>query len=152
MVTLERDLGDFRVTAYRYDGTRPLESPAFNGFQYFSDVGDRFWRNGFGLGWSDRRTEIDAVYQIGNDSAADVYHDALVTSGGFLQIRQTLGDRAFAIARWDAANGPALTRSLTAGLGYRLTPNSRLTIFETAQRDFNGNLLHIISSSLLFAY
>jgi hypothetical protein len=28
----------------------------------------------------------------------------------------------------------------------------RLTLFETGQRDSSGTLLHIISSSLLFAY
>jgi hypothetical protein len=152
MATLERDLGDFRLTAYRYDGSRPLAGYGFNNTQFFTGIGDRFWRNGFGAGWTHARTEVNTVYQIGNDSAADVYHDALVTSGGFLQVRQTLGDRAFAIARWDAINGPTFVRTVTAGVGYRLTPNSRLTLFETAQRDFNGNLLHIISSSLLFAY
>lgn len=151
-VTLERDLGDFRLNAYRYDGSRSLEGPAFNGYQYFTDIGDRFWRNGFGLGFVHKRTEINAVYQIGNDSSADVYNDALVTSGGFLQVRQTLGSRAFAIARWDATNGPTLTRTITGGAGYRLSANSRLTLFETGERDFNGNLLHVISSSLLFAY
>ena len=77
---------------------------------------------------------------------------ALVTSGGFFQVRQTLGNRAFAIARWDATNGPTFARTITGGLGYRLTPNSRLTVFETGQRDFQGNLLHIVSTSLLFAY
>jgi hypothetical protein len=152
METLERDYGGFSLTAYRYDGTRPLEGFGFNNYQYFSNIGDRFWRNGFGLGWSDRRTEVNAVYQIGNDSAADVYHDALVTSGGFFQVRQTLGSRTFAIARWDATNGPTFARTITGGFGYRLTANSRLTVFETGERDFNGNLLHIISSSLLFAY
>jgi hypothetical protein len=152
MATFERDLGDFRLTAYRYDGTRPIEGYGFNNYQYFSDIGDRFWRNGLGLGWSRNRTEVNAVYQIGNDSAADVYHDALVTSGGFLQVRQTLGSRTFAIARWDATNGPTFARSITGGLGYRLTRNSRLLLNETGQRDFQGNLLHIISSSLLFAY
>lgn len=152
MVTLSRAFGPLHVSAYRYDGTRPLSGPAFNGFQYFSNVDDRFWRNGFGAGFGNRHTEIDAVYQIGNDTAADVYHDALVTSGGFVQARQTLGARAFAIARWDATNGAAFARTVTAGLGYRLTPNSRLTLFETGQRDYLGNLLHVISSSLLFAY
>jgi hypothetical protein len=152
MATLERDYGDLRFTAYRYDGTRPLAGFGFNSTQYFSDIGDRFWRNGFGLGWSHKRTEIDGVYQIGNDSSADVYHDALVTSGGFFQVRQALGNRAFAVARWDATNGPTFARTITAGVGYGVTRNSRLTVFETAQRDFLGNLLHITSSSLLFAY
>ena len=152
METAERDFGDFRLTAYRYDGTRPLEGFAFNDSQYFSNVDDRFWRNGFGLGWNDKKTEINAVYQIGNDSTADVYHNALVTSGGFVQVRQMLGNRAFAIARWDATNGPSFARTITGGLGYGVTRNTRLTVFETGERDYLGNLLHVISSSLLFAY
>jgi len=152
MATLERDFGDLRLTSYRYDGTRPLEGYAFNNTQYFSNIDDRFWRNGFGLGWSHGRTDVDAVYQIGNDNAADVYHDALVTSGGFLQVRQTLGNRTFAIARWDAVNGVTFGRSITGGAGYRLSANTRLTLFETGERDYKGNLLHVISSSLLFAY
>lgn len=150
--TLERDYGRFAITSYRYDGTRPIEGYGFNGTQYFSNIDDRFWRNGFGLGWKNAHAEIDAVYQIGNDSAADVYHDPLVTSGGFLQVRQTLGNRAFAIARWDAVNGVTFGRSITGGAGYRVSANTRLTLFETGERDYTGKLLHVISSSLLFAY
>jgi hypothetical protein len=152
METLERDLGDFQLTAYRYDGSRPIEGYGFNNTQYFSGIADRFWRNGFGVGWTTAHTEINAVYQIGNDTAADVYHDALVTSGGFLQVRQTLGNRAFAVARWDATAGPNVARSLTGGAGYRVTRNTRLTLFETVERDYTGALLHVISSSFLFAY
>ncbi len=152
METLARNLGDFQLSAYRYDGSRALEGYGFNNTQYFTNVGDRFWRNGFGAGWVTAHTEINAVYQIGNDSAADVYHDALVTSGAFLQVRQTLGNRAFAVARWDATNGPTFARSFTAGAGYRVSRNTRLTLFETAERDYTGALLHVISSSFLFAY
>jgi hypothetical protein len=152
METLKRDFGDVRLTAYRYDGSRPIAGLGYNNSQFLSDIGDRFWRNGFGIGWAYKNTEIDGVYQIGNDSAADVYHDALVSSGGFFQVRQALGKRAFAVARWDATNGAAFARTFTGGVGYGLTRNSRLTVFETGQRDFQGNLLHIISSSLLFAY
>ncbi len=152
MATIERDLGDFQLTAYRYDGSRPLEGLGFNNTQYFTNIDDRFWRNGFGAGWVNAHTEINAVYQIGNDSSADVYRDALVTSGAFFQVRQTLGSRAFALARWDATNGPTFARSVTAGAGYRLSRNTRLTLFETAERDYTGALLHVISSSFLFAY
>jgi hypothetical protein len=152
MLSFERDLGDFALTGYRYDGNRLLSGPAFNASQYYTGVGDRFWRNGFGVGWHRAATEVDADYQIGNDSAADVYGDALATSGGFLQVRQALTERTFAIARWDATNGPTLSRTVTAGVGYRLARNMRLTVFETGQRNPTGTLLHIISSSLLFAY
>ena len=152
MITLERDLGDFSLTAYRYDGNRLLAGYGFNNTQYFTGVGDRFWRNGFGADYRHEGTEVDAVYQVGNDSAGDVYGDSLVTSGGFVQVRRTLGARTFAVGRWDATSGPALARSLTAGLGYRIARNMRLTLFDTGERDFNGTLLHVISSSLLFAY
>jgi len=152
MATLQRNLGDFQLSAYRYDGSRAFSGYGFNNTQYFVNIGDRFWRNGFGVGWSRNRTEINAVYQIGNDTAADVYHDALATSGAFLQVRQTLGSRAFAIARWDATNGATIARLVTGGLGYRLSANTRLTLFETGERDYNGNFLHVISSSFLFAY
>jgi hypothetical protein len=152
MLTLERDLGDFALTAYRYDGNRLLSGWAFNKTQYFTGIGDRFWRNGLGAGWRHANTEVNADYQIGNDSSADVYGDSLVTSGGFLQVRQALDARAFAIARWDATNGPTLVRTVTAGVGYRVARNMRLTLFETGQRDPTGVLLHIFSSSLLFAY
>lgn len=149
MVTLRRDVGDWSFTAYRYDGSRNLHGTAFND-TYF-DYGDRFWRNGFGLTWTRGATEIDAVYQTGNDSAVDSYGDALLSSGGFLQLRRAIGTRTFAIARWDATHDRSFGRSITAGLGYRLSRNTRLTLFETAQRDFAGRLLHITSSSFLFA-
>jgi hypothetical protein len=152
MLTLERDIGDVALTAYRYDGNRLVSGWAFNNTQYLSGIGDRFWRNGVGAGWRHDNTEVNADYQIGNDSAADVYGDSLVTSGGFFQLRQALNARTFAIARWDATNGPKLVRTVTAGLGYRVARNMRLTLFETGQRDPSGALLHIISSSLLFAY
>jgi hypothetical protein len=152
MITLERDLGDFALTAYRYDGSRLVSGNAFNSTQYFTGIGDRFWRNGLGAGWKYADTEVDADYQIGNDTAADVYGDDLVTSGGFLQVRQALNARTFAIARWDATSGPTVMRSVTAGAGYRVARNMRLTLFETGQRTSSGTLLHIISSSLLFAY
>jgi hypothetical protein len=150
MVTLRRDLGDWSLTAYRYDGSRSLHGSGFNDTQQV-DYRDRFWRNGFGVTWARGATEVDAVYQTGNDTAADVYGNALLSSGGFLQLRRALGTRAFAIARWDATQDASFGRLITAGLGYRLSRNTRLTLFETAQRDFSGRLLHITSSSFLFA-
>lgn len=152
MVTLERDLGDFRLQVYRYDGNRSLAGLGFNNSQFFSGIGDRFWRNGVAAGWHRGRTEIDTAYQIGNDTAADVYGDALVSSGGFVQVRQALGERMFAIARWDATQDAGFARTLTAGLGYRPTRNTRLTLFDTAERDFTGRLLHVLSSQFLVAY
>jgi hypothetical protein len=142
MVTLRRRLGDFTVTGYRYDGSRALHG---------IDVADRFWRTGFGLGWERARTRVDAVYQSGNDTAADA-GGALQTSGGFVQMRRELGARLFAIGRWDATQDAAFARSVTAGLGYRFSRNTRLTVFGTRKRDDTGRTVHELSSSLLFAY
>ena len=150
MVTLQRELGDFTLSAYRYDGSRELRGTGFQGYQTF-DYGDRFWRDGYGLGWGRNGTRIDAVYQTGNDSAADVYGDVLQTSGGFVQVRQELGSRTFALARWDATRDATFARSVTYGAGYRFSRNTRVTLFDTGERDFTGRLLHVVSSSLLFA-
>jgi hypothetical protein len=153
MLTLERVYGNFSLNAYRYDGTRALVGYGFNNTQFFTGVNDHFWRNGFAAGYVTPTTEINAVYQIGNDTAADVYGDPLVTSGGFVQARQTLGKRVFALARWDATNGVQFNRSYIGGLGYNPSRNTRLTLFETVQRSPDtGTMQHIISSSFLFAY
>ena len=152
MFTLQRDLGEWSFTAYRYDGSRGLSGLAFGNTTPISGVGDRFWRNGFGAALERGRTEANAVYQSGSDSAADLYGDALVSSGGFVQIRQALGERAFAIARWDATQDSVFSRIFTAGFGCRLSPNSRFAVFGTRQRDFSGRPLTIFSSSMLVAY
>ncbi len=150
MIALQRQYGDFSLTAYRYDGARTLHGSGFQNTQTF-DYGDRFWRDGFGVGWNRGRTRVDAVYQNGNDSAADVYGDALQTSGGFVQVRREIGSRLFALARWDATQDAAFARSVTAGAGYRFSRNTRLTVFDTGERDFTGRRINVVSSSLLFA-
>lgn len=149
MLTLQRNLGSWNLNAYRYDGSRRLHGPGFNNQPV--TFGDRFWRNGFGLGWERGATRVDAVYQTGNDSAADASGGSLLTSGGFLQLRRAFGTRAFAIVRWDATQNTAFGRSIIAGGGYRLSRNTRLTLYQNAQRDFAGRLLHVTSSSFLFA-
>jgi hypothetical protein len=152
MFTLTRNLGDFALVAYRYDGQRQFSGLGYGNTILITDVHDSFWRNGFAVGWSRGPTELNAVYQIGNDSAADVYKSALISSGGFIQARQALGSRAFAIARWDAISGSTFGRDLTAGLGYGVTKNSRLSFFDTYEKNFEGKLLNVISSELLVAF
>jgi hypothetical protein len=153
MVTLQREVGDFTLSAYHYEGTRDLAGDGYNNEQFFTGIPDTFWRTGYGVTWSHGPTEIDTVYQTGNDSAADIYGDDLLSSGGFVQVREALfGNRAFAIARWDATRDATFARTYTGGLGYRLTRNTRLTLFDTGERDFTGRLIHVISSSFLVAY
>jgi len=138
--TLQQTVGDFTLSAYRYDGSRRLT------------FDDRFWRTGFGLGWERRGTRIDAVYQSGHDTAANVHADALQTSGGFVQARQTLSDRTFALARWDATQGTAFARAFIYGAGCRFSRNTRFTLFDRAQRAAGGRTQHTISSSFLLAF
>jgi hypothetical protein len=150
MLTLQRTFGDVTLSGYRYDGSRALVGNGFQNTQTFQ-YSDRFWRTGFGLTWERGRTRLDSVYQTGNDTAADVYGDALQTSGGFVQLRQELGPRTFAVARWDATQDAVFARSLIGGLGYRFSRNTRLTVFDSATRDDTGRLVHTFSSSFLFA-
>jgi hypothetical protein len=138
--TLQQRAGEFTLSGYRYDGSRRLRG-----------ADDRFWRTGYGVGWERRGTRIDAVYQSGNDTAAMAHGGAVQTSGGFVQVRQTLSDRTFALARWDAREGGDFARAFIYGAGCRLSRNTRLTLFDTAQRAERGGTLHTISSSLLLA-
>jgi hypothetical protein len=151
MYSLERDFGSWQLNAYRYDGGRSLSGAAYGGSTTISGVYDRFWRNGFAAGWAQNRTQINAVYQIGNDSSADLYGSALVTSGAFIQARQAIGDRYFAVARWDATQGGGFARILTFGGGLRLSHNTRLTLFDTIQQ-VPGTAPNVVSSSFLIAY
>jgi hypothetical protein len=138
--TVQQTVGEFSLSVYRYDGSRRL-----------SGADDRFWRTGYGLGWERRGTRIDAVYQSGNDTAVNAYRDALQTSGGFVQVRQALSDRTFALARWDATQDTAFARSFIYGAGCRPSRNTRLTLFDTARRTPGGTTQHTISSSFLVA-
>jgi hypothetical protein len=147
MLTLQRTFDDVTLSAYRYDGSRAF---AASGAQTLQPA-DRFWRDGFGLGWQRGRTRVEAAYQSGNDGAAGGSGAALRSSGGFVQLRHELGSRTFAIARWDATQDTAFSRSAIGGLGYRFSRNTRLTVFDTAKRDENGRLAHTLSSSFLFA-
>jgi hypothetical protein len=114
---------------------------------------DRFWRQGYGVGWQHDKTLIDAVYQTGFDTRADQYADALFSSGGFVQIRRDLGPRTFAIARWDATQGNDFARAVTAGFGYRPRRNMRYTAFGTFKPDPNTHRIgQSLTTQLLFAY
>jgi hypothetical protein len=129
------------ASAYRYDGARALDGML-----------DRFWRQGYGLGYHAGRAEIDAIYQHGRDSSVDPAGDPLVTSGGFVQVRWSWHRRAFAIARWDATQDVVFGRAMTYGAGYALTPSSRVTLYDSLHRDATGREMHTINASSLIAF
>ena len=128
------------LSAYRYDGTRTIDG-----------VDDRFWREGFGVRLERARAQFDAVYQHGFDTHATA-DGALRSSGGFAQFRYELAPRWFALARYDATQDTAFSRALTAGFGYRVARNARLTVFDTLHRDGDGNRRNTLTTALLFAY
>jgi hypothetical protein len=133
--------GNVVVSAYRYDGMRPIDG-----------TGDRFWREGAGLSIAQGRARFDAVYQRGFDAHASA-DGALVSSGAFAQLRYDLSSRMFAVARYDATQDTAFSRALIAGAGYRLARNARLTVFDTLHRDAGSRIRrNTLSTALLFAY
>ncbi len=128
------------LSAYRYDGKRSIDG-----------VDDRFWRAGYGVAVTQGRARLDAVYQHGFDTHADA-GGALLSSGGFVQLRYDLMPRLFTVARYDATQGVALSRALIAGFGYRVARNVRFTMFDTLARDAGGTRRNTLSTALLFAY
>jgi hypothetical protein len=91
------------------------------------------------------------VYQHGFDTHANAA-GALISSGGFVQLRYDLTPRMFALARYDGTHDTAFSRALIAGAGYRVAPNARLTMFDTLHRDGDGTRRNTLSTALLFAY
>ncbi|MDQ6941749.1 MAG: hypothetical protein M3169_04440 [Candidatus Eremiobacteraeota bacterium] len=127
------------LTAYRYDGTRPVDG-----------VDDRFRRTGYGVAITRGRAQFDAVYQHGFDTHASA-GGALVSSGGFAQLRYELDARWFALARYDGTQDTGFARALTAGFGYRVARNARLNAFDTLRRD-GGTRRNTLTTALMFAY
>ena len=132
--------GDVVLSAYRYDGTRAVDG-----------VGDRFWRAGYGVRLQRPRVQFDAVYQHGFDTHASA-GGPLRSSGGFAQLRYEFSPRWFTLARFDATQDTAFARGLTAGVGYRVARNARLTVFGTSHRDEDGAHRNTLTTALLFAY
>jgi hypothetical protein len=140
-VYLQQALPNLVLSAYRYDGTRPVDG-----------TGDRFWREGYAAAFSRGRVRVDAVYQHGYDAHAGA-DGALRTSGAFVQLRYEPSPRWFALARYDATQDRAFARALIAGAGFRVARNTRLTAFDTLHADAaTGARRNTLSTALLFAY
>ncbi|MDB5072139.1 MAG: hypothetical protein JWM87_3250 [Candidatus Eremiobacteraeota bacterium] len=129
------------LSAYRYDGTRPV-----------AGADDRFWREGYGIGAGTGRVRVELLYQRGFDTRAS-RDGALRSSGGFAQVRYDFTPKLFGIARYDGTQDAAFARSLIAGAGYRLARNARFTVFDTVHRDADtGTRRNTLSTQLLLAY
>ena len=137
---LQQARGNVVLSAYRYDGTRAI-----------AGGDDRFWRQGYGAGFELGRARLDAVYQHGFDTRAGA-GAPLRSSGGFVQLRYEVSQRAFAIARYDATQDTAFARALVAGAGFRVARNARLTVFDTMRRAEDRARTYSVSTGLMFAY
>ncbi|HKW44407.1 MAG TPA: hypothetical protein VJN22_02045, partial [Candidatus Eremiobacteraceae bacterium] len=103
------------LTAYRYDGSRPLGAR------------DRFWREAFGLTHRAGLGTFDFVLQTGGDSNAAPRASAVHSSGGFAQIRwawsaDVVGDLRFDRTSDSLSGGKD---ALTAALIFRPRRNAR---------------------------
>ena len=141
MVYAQHVAGPIVVSAYRYDGERPLQPRA-----------DRFWRQGYGVSFVERRWTIDAVLQNGFDGSADGTGAGALGSGGFVQLRYAFQPGLFGILRFDGTTDPAsgLYRSVLVGGGVRATRNSRFTFEDVITHVPQAK--HTFNAALLLAY
>ncbi len=138
---LQHAVSGVTLSAYRYDGSRSV-----------AGGDDRFWRQGYGLGFDNRRLRVDLVYQHGSDAHASE-DGAMRSSGGFAQVRYEFSPRAFGIARYDGTQDAQFSRAFIVGAGLRVARNARFTLFDTVRRDAeSGNRRNSLSTQLLFAY
>lgn len=115
-------MGPFTLSAFRYDGLRPIAGGSF----------DRFDRLGFGFTigqWT--RFSSEAVLLNGWDSnCATPGLIGCRSSGGFEQLRYAFNERLFALARYEGTYDPigGFTRDGVLLLGYGPAENMRITV------------------------
>lgn len=120
-VYTQNAMGPFTVSAFRYDGLRPVAAEPF----------DRFWRLGYGFTygqWS--RFSSEFVLIEGWDSNCGVPRFAgCSSSGGFEQLRYAFNRRLFAEARYEgtADSSGDFSRDGVVLMGYAPTENTRVT-------------------------
>ena len=136
MAYAEHALGPLELSAYRYQGARPIGLGR-----------DAFWRQGYGLGAVAGKLGVVNVLQTGNDADAG-FGQPEFSSGGFSEWRYAFSSAWTLVARYDGTQaGGALLRSTTASLVRRLATNSRLTL-----EDVIAHGTHTLNAALLFAY
>jgi hypothetical protein len=119
---LQNAMGPFTLTAFRYDGLRPVTG----------GPNDRFERLGLGLNYAQwQRFSSEFVLINGWDSnCATPGLTGCRSSGGFEQLRYAFNRKLFAEARYEGTDDPTngFTRDGVLLLGYGPTENSRITV------------------------
>lgn len=140
MVAYQHATGDVTLSAYRYDGARPL-----------GPIADRFWRLGFASHASRGHAAIDLLTQTGSDSSADGSGAALMSSGGFVQGTWTFTDALRGVVRYDrTATAGAQATSTTVSLIVRPYRNASFTIEDVISHA--PQTTHTLNVGWLFAY
>jgi len=126
------------VSAYRYDGARPL-----------LPIDDRFSRQGLGLGANTGKLRFDTVVQRGWDTSADGRGDGVSSGAGFAQFRWECSPALSAVARYDEVSDDVsgMRRSIAAAIVARPARNMRFTL----EGDF-ARRSSALAVALLFAY
>ncbi len=119
---LQEAMGPFTLSAFRYDGLRPIAGQPY----------DRFERTGLGLTygqWSRFSTEF-VLIEGWDSNCATPGMVGCKSSGGFEQLRYAFNRRLFAEARYEGTNDPTngFARDGVVLLGYGPTENTRITI------------------------
>lgn len=119
--------GDVTVTAFTYDGMRPVGAAA----------SDAFSRNGAALtvgAWS--RFSSETLLTHGWDANCGTVGSGCASSAGFEQLRYAFDRRLFALARYEGSDDPTngFARDGVLLLGYGPTEWSRLTLEEVYRR------------------
>lgn len=116
----QESLGPFTVSAYRYQGQRPVTT-------FFND---RFERSGYSLVYNQwARFSLETLLQTGWDSRCGLDVGGCSSSGGFAQLRYMLNRRLFVGGRYEgtADSTGTFSRDVVVLAGYGLSENSRLT-------------------------
>lgn len=124
---VQHAMGPITLSAYRYEGSRPLVDGDF----------DRFQRTGYAVVYNDfTRWEVDMLLQMGWDSnCLIVGSQGCADSGGLAQLRYMFNKRLYALGRYEGTNDPTggFTRDAVFLLGYGTSERSRVTIEDVIQ-------------------
>jgi len=136
-------LGPLTLSAYRYQGTRPVAGAL-----------DAFERTGVGLVYDQwGRLASESVLQTGWDSKCGMPAIAgCASSGGFTQLRYAIAPRLFALGRYEGTSDPTngFVRDGVVLFGYGPSENSRVTI-EDVMRD-QPHTNHTVNVQFTIAY
>ncbi len=122
MYNLSQARGPLVLALYGITGERPVGA----------SLRDRFERTGYALMYAAGKWESQTLLQTGYDARSG--GNGIASSGGFTQLRYAIGNRLFALARYEGTNGPSgRSRDTVALLGFRPFDAARITLEDVLQ-------------------